>query len=226
VSDAHLWTDIYLNPFLQTHISIRLWRKTPTTNTMKRKHNTTMNVVIKRPYKSCSQSIRSSPSYLKHTHVQKPFLANTYVYEVAEKTPQQTPWRRNTTSTISTAKKGHTRIAHTMSDHHLDMLNTHCTETHFLVNEKISSCMIRSVREQENVPKELRRVEATKEYVAHQYNDVLHMLMTSISSCLQLLLCINNPANNSFDHWHSCNSTNLSSNRMRQQRTLTKTFTT
>jgi hypothetical protein len=70
------------------------------------------------------------------------------------------------------AKKGHTRIAHKVSDHHLDMLNTHCTETHFLVNEKISSCMRRSVREQENVPKELRRVEATKEYVAHQYNDV------------------------------------------------------
>jgi hypothetical protein len=60
--------------------------------------------------------------------------------------------------------------------------------------------MIRSVREQENVPKELRRVEATKEYVAHQYNDVLHMLMTTISSCLHLLLCINNPAKNPFDH--------------------------
>jgi hypothetical protein len=44
------------------------------------------------------------------------------------------------------------------------------------------------VREQENVPKELRRVEATKEYVAHQYNDVLHKLMTTISSCLHLVL--------------------------------------
>jgi hypothetical protein len=54
----------------------------------------------------------------------------------------------------------------------------------------------------------------------------LDMFMTTISSCLHLLLCINNPANNSFDHWHSCNSTNLSSNRMCQQRMLTKTSTT
>jgi hypothetical protein len=60
----------------------------------------------------------------------------------------------STTSTISTAKKGHKRIAHKVSDHHhLDMLNTHCTKTPFLVNDKISSCMITSVREQENVPK-------------------------------------------------------------------------
>lgn len=87
-------THVHLNPFLQTHISMKLWRKTPTTNTLKRKHNTTMNVVIKRPYKSCSQSIRSSPSYLKHTHVQKPFLANTFVYGVAEKTPQQTTLKK------------------------------------------------------------------------------------------------------------------------------------
>jgi hypothetical protein len=60
--------------------------------------------------------------------------------------------------------------------------------------------MIRAVREQENIPKELRRVEATKEYVAHQYNDVLHKPMTTIGNCLHLLLCINNPANNSSDH--------------------------
>jgi P2-related tail formation protein len=136
-------THVYLNPFLQTHISMKLWRKTPTTNTLKsvamsmitthltkscsqsvrcsplNRHllkpflaNTYIYKIVeknshnkhfeeetqhnnecghKRPYKSCSQSIRSSPSYLKHTHVQKPFLANTYVYEVAEKTPQQTP---------------------------------------------------------------------------------------------------------------------------------------
>jgi hypothetical protein len=28
-------THVYLNPFLQTHISMKLWRKTPTRNTLK-----------------------------------------------------------------------------------------------------------------------------------------------------------------------------------------------
>ncbi len=72
-------THVYLNPSLQTHISMKLWRKTPTTNTLK---SITMSMITTHLTKSCSQSVRCSPL---NWHLLKPFLANTYIYKIVEK---------------------------------------------------------------------------------------------------------------------------------------------
>jgi hypothetical protein len=72
-------THVYLNPFLQTQISMKLWRKTPTTNTLK---SVTMSMITTHLTKSCSQSVRCSPL---NRHLLKPFLANTYIYKIVEK---------------------------------------------------------------------------------------------------------------------------------------------
>jgi hypothetical protein len=54
----------------------------------------------------------------------------------------------------------------------------------FFVNEKISSCTIRSVKGQEKVAKDIRRLEAMQRYAAPQHKNVLQPLITVISRCL------------------------------------------